>query len=295
MVAGLIVWPVALGLGQGSELPGLRRPTLRPAAPAVPAQEPPPEAMPEPGERSVLGGSWTIVLASFRGEQRAEQAVTALEAARAAGLGDALVDRRGEATIVSVGRFDDPSGEAALARLKLVRELRVAGVRPYLGAFFAPPGGMALSGSRPEYNLASAARAERARAEAAGEKAPELRYTLQVAVYGRDDLNRDPTEAELAESRKAAEEAAVRLRREGERAYYFHGPRRSMVTIGLWSDDDLASASTRDRPGRDENAELTTLRKRFPHNLYNGAGLMEKSRQGTQRLQPSVLVVLPEK
>ena len=62
-------------------------------------------------------------------------------------------------------------------------------------------------------------------------------YTLQIAVYGRPD-NTDATKEDLAQFRKSAEEAVVQLRREGEQAYYYHGPNRSMVTVGIFSEDD---------------------------------------------------------
>ena len=297
--------PASLALAQGDELPGLRRPRPAPTTPALPAGDPASAPTSDPAPSSAqpaaatsrLGNNWTIVLATFRGPERLAQAAAALDAAKAAGLTDVTIDPRGEAVILCAGRYPDPSADAALARVKQIGELRVAGARPYLGAFLAPPGGLTRAGARPQYNLGNARDARPNQAQSS-KTAP--RYTLQVAVYGREELARDPTEAELAESRVAAEEGVLRLRQEGEEAFYYHGPRRSMVTIGLFGEDDLARASSPGLSGqagaaRDENPALSALRKRFPNNLYNGAGVREKPRQGPARLQSSVLVLVPEK
>jgi hypothetical protein len=225
------------------------------------------------------------VLASYRGEAAAALAEDALNKARQAGLSDAYIEQRGPAVVLAVGRYADPSSAESLQRLAQVREVRVSGGRAYLGAFLAPPGDTMNVGTRPEYNLLAARDQFGARA----------RYSLQVAVYGREDLKRDPTEAELKESRKAAEDAAAKLRQEGELAFYFHGPRRSMVCIGVFSDEDLASKSTPEAPARSENPDLSALRQRFPHNLYNGAGVREKNAMGQTKMQTSLLVAIPER
>jgi hypothetical protein len=253
-------------------------------------------------------GTWSIVLATFRGPDQAALAEAGVKRVRdEAKIADVFAEVRGPATVVAVGRFADPSSPDAVARLAAVRETRVGGGRPFLSAFFAPPGDVVNIGSRPEYNLLAAR-------QQYGERA---QYSLQVAVYGREDVTRgaqgrDPTEAELAELRKAAEDAAAKLRQEGELAFYFHGPRRSMVTIGVWSDDDLPRRGTQGddmnppTPAREENPELSDLRRRFPHNLYNGALVRERvrprdeNRPGSgpvvsERVQPSALVKIPER
>src|SRR5207249_754255 len=107
-------------------------------------------------------------------------------------------------------------------------QTEVGGQRPYVGAYLAPPPAGQMPGSLPQYNLL------RAR-EAFGEKAL---YTLQVGVYGRRDLEH-PSEADLAEERRAAEEAAFRLRQEGELAFYYHGPQMSTVSVGVFDQTDF--------------------------------------------------------
>jgi len=238
-------------------------------------------------------GAWTIVLAAFRGDQQKEAAQEMLQhIAGQKELAGVFVEGRGEgrSTVVAVGRFADPSAPEALARLEKIRTLEVGGKRPYMGAFLAPPGELINLGQRPEYNLA------RAR-EQFGDRA---QYSLQVAAYGRKDLldaGRTPTEEDLKESRRAAEQAAADLRNQGELAFYFHGPRYSMVTVGVWAETDFAR---RAQPGSDErprseNPELTALRQRFPHNLYNGAGVKVKTKDNREVIQASAIVKVPER
>lgn len=239
-------------------------------------------------------GTWSIILASFRGPEQAQLAEMGVKRVRdEAKISDVFAEVRGPATVVAIGRYADPGSPEAVRRLADVRETRVGGGRPFIAAFLAPPGDVANVGSRPEYNLLKAR-------EEFGER---CKYTLQVAVYGREDLmqgksGRDPTESELAESRKAAEDAAAKLRQEGELAFYFHGPRRSMVTIGMWNDDDLGSRGSETELPREENPELVALRKRFPQNLYNGAAIRERSKfdpTGKGSMQASSLVKVPER
>jgi hypothetical protein len=193
--------------------------------------------------------------------------------------------------VVAVGKFPDPSSPEALAMLEKVRAIAVGGKKPFTGAFLAPPGELTNLGQRPEFNLARAK-------EQFGDRAV---YSLQVAAYGRKDIideqKRSPTEEELKEARRAAEEAAASLRQQGELAFFYHGPRYSMVTIGVWNDGDFAhkedpQAGTR---AHSENPDLTALRKRFPNNLYNGAGVKVKSKVEGEQMQASFTVRIPER
>lgn len=207
------------------------------------------------------GATWTIVLATFRGQGHAAAAAAALPKIRAySGLTAAFVETRGQdASLVGLGRFVEPGSSAALAELRRVRAIAGsgtdgAGAKPFEGAFFAPPAGAAAgaSGARPEYNLT------RAR-EQHGKGAF---VTLQVGVYERTDLGATSAQ-DLAEIRAAAEQAAAQLRREGEEAYYYHGPRRSMVTIGAFPEEDVTQK---------RSPAAAALRKRHPYNLLNGQG-----------------------
>lgn len=222
--------------------------------------------------------AWVIALAAFRGDKQVEEANAELSRLRAAGLAsDAYVITRGRATLVAIGRFDDPASKAAGDELARVRAVKVGEVLPFASAVLAPPmddGGVA--GSRPEFDLRTAAK------EADGRE----RYTLQVAAYGAANPLANPTPAELAEARKASEQAAAILRAEGEQAYYYHGPQLSMVTVGIFGDEALRSP---------EPMSLSMLKSKFPHNLYNGAGMRSRIRgQNEKEMARSFLVKVPE-
>lgn len=247
-------------------------------------------------------GAWAIVLAAFRGETQKEDAAAMLSHITAQKeLAGAYVESRGggRSTVVALGRFADPSSAEALDKLERVRSLKVidkvGGVdvekRPFAGAFLAPPGELMNLGQRSEFNLVRAKE----------QFGPKVQYTLQVAVYGRKDIldeqKRNPTEEELKDARRLAEEAVIALRKEGELAFFYHGPRYSTVTIGAWTDKDFASRplpGSEERP-RSENPELTALRLRFPNNLYNGAGVKVKTKDNVEQIQPSAIVRIPER
>lgn len=223
---------------------------------------------------------WCIAIMSLRDETRREAAPLALEQVRTKGrLPEAYIDDRPGAIVIAVGSYAGPDDPQAQEELKRVRAIEVDGLTPYAFAFLCPPEARDQAGSTPEYNLT--------RAKALfGSKAIQ---SLQVAVYGREDL-KNPTEKDLSEVRTKAEEYCVQLRREGELAFYYHGPRRSMVTIGVFDTTDYDPQLPSYNSPR-----LQEVRKRHPYNLYNGAAIREK-RPGQKegRLQPSTLVMIPE-
>ena len=260
---------------------------LDPAGVFTPA---PPGAKPDgsSGEAVPLNRAWSIVLVVFRGEDQAQLARLALAKVRSeGGLPDAYIEKRGDSTAVAYGQFESANSPEAVNELKRVQEMVVGTPKqqPYQFALLSPPVNKPMEGTIPEYNLVAAKSLMGA----------DALYTLQVGVYGRQDLDR-PTEADLAESRKAAEQAVIRLRQEGEQAFYFHGPRMSMVTIGIFDEHDFDPQVPSYKSPR-----LTDVRKRHPYNLYNGTGITENKpgrRQGMtveQKLQTSTLVKIPEK
>ena len=143
----------------------------------------------------------------------------------------------------------------------------------------APPLDFKMTGSMPQFNLVKAK-------QLFGEQAL---YTLQVAAYGRLDVEH-PTEKDLAQPRAAAEQAAAKLREEGEQAWYYHGPTMSMVCIGVFDQTDFDPQMPNFK-----SSKLRESQKRHPYNLYNGAGLKVK-RKGDRNLtmQPSSLVEIPK-
>lgn len=228
--------------------------------------------------------TWVIVVGAFSGddqEKRAREASQKL--ALQAGLTGVVVSKRGKATVLEYGHYASPDDKQAAGDLARIRDIDINGEKQLAEAFLAPPENVQV-GSLPEYDLRNALK------NFHGKDKPL--YTLQVAVYARDN-DKAPTPSELAEFRKTAEEAAAQLRREGEIAFYYHGPNRSMVTIGLFGAKDSDPL----KPGV-ESMQLRDLRERYKYNLLNGKGIKE-TRKGADgkdvsTLQPSFLVAVPK-
>lgn len=225
--------------------------------------------------------AWTIALVVFRGEGADELAQKALTKVQTeGGLPSSFLERRSESIIVAVGRFESADSPRAATEIKRIQEMIVAGQKPYKDALLMPPLASSNLGAMPEINLV----------QAKAMFGDEALYSLQIAAYGRRDLP-NPSEADIAEVRKSAEQAAIRLRQEGEQAFYYHGPRMSMVTIGVFGIDDFDPQTPSYKSSR-----LLAAQKRHPYNLYNGAGIKEKRNPKSEgKLQPSNLVALPEK
>lgn len=242
-----------------------------------------------PAPATASSADWSIVLTSFRNEDQAAQAAAALQTIRSeTGLAEAYTETRGEATVIAYGRYADPTSRQAVSDLARVRATTmVSGGEPrkvFGSAFLAPPD--EIKGVNPDHDLRNARKLN-------GKWAL---YTLQMGVYSRED-HKAPSASDMAEFRRTAEAAVAKLRREGEQAFYYHGPNRSMVTIGLFGEDDFDA-----KRAVDLNPALTALRQRFPYNLQNGLGIKQKFRitdpdSGRQvlkeKLQPSNLVGIP--
>jgi hypothetical protein len=252
-------------------------------APAFPAEALGTGPLPEPSTPEALAsapGEWSIVLASFLREGGEAQASTTLQLVRSTpGLDRAYLDLRGKSVVIAYGSYPSGGDPSAQRDLRRLRELEVNGRRPFETAVIAPPPFSGIAGTIPEYDLSTAR--QRFGVQAI--------YTLQVAVYERGG-DKEPSPQELQEVRLAAERAAVELRREGELAFYYHGPRRSMATLGLFGDADYDVQ----RPER-ESPRLTLLRQKYPYNLVNGATYLVRMRgQSKPTEQPSFVVSVPQ-
>lgn len=226
--------------------------------------------------------AWTIVITSVN-TGTPERAAEILEKVQTVGkLPDAFLMNRAGRPIIAVGSFEDPTSSIAKIELERVRQISVEGELPYARAFLAPPSGELSRGSMPEYDLRNA-RAQHGR---------DAAYTLQIAVFGRED-GAPASDADIDQFRKAAEDAAKALRAEGETAFYYHGPNRSMVTIGVFTEDDHHL----EQGIAVESARLRALRDRQPRNLLNGRTIIEKVRSASggmiDREQKSFLVAIP--
>ncbi|MFO0835327.1 MAG: hypothetical protein U0638_10170 [Phycisphaerales bacterium] len=237
-----------------------------------------------PSKEEAEFDAWTIVIVAFtgdaQGQSREGQAQSALARVRGVeGMSDAFVTTRGRTFVVAYGKYDSPEASNAKSDLQRIRAIEIDGQRPFARSFLMPPSKVALAGSAPELDLLNARRMFGAQAK----------YTLQVGRYARSDFA-PPGESERKEFRKLAEEAAAKLRKDGEQAFYYHGDTMSLVTIGLFNDADLP---TKDRPA---SARLRDLQTRFPDNLLNGAGvrIRRPGEVGEGQLAPSVVVATPQ-
>ena len=230
------------------------------------------------------GGEWSIILVGYQGEGAKEAAAEIAQRVRTTGgLPEAYVEEHGKSWVVAYGRYRDATAPAAIADLQRIKDLVINNQKPFAAAVLAPPEN--IPGSQPEFDLR----------QVKGRMGDWALYSLQVGVYGREDMGR-PTAAELAQYRQAAEQAVVQLRREGDPAYYYHGTTSSMVTVGVFGEDDFDPAT----PGL-ESPLLVRMRTKYPHNLLNGKALRERmpglppNHPDPYRLQPSRLVAIPSR
>jgi len=228
---------------------------------------------------------WSIVLTKIDTSrpELVEQTVAALSQL----FPGVRVTERDSGTFLTFGQYTDPSNPKARADLKRVHDYTMTlGERtshPYAQAFIAPPSAESLAGSNAAYDL----RNVRARF---GEKAL---YTLQIAIYGRNDRTA-PSSEDLVSFRRAAEQAVVTLRRDGEQAFYYHGPGRSTVTVGVFYEEDHDSTTFPPL----ETEPLKAAREKHPLNLLNGQGISQtvQDERGNKvrKPQPSFLVGIPK-
>lgn len=233
---------------------------------------------------SPAGGSgWSIVIAVFNGDEQAALARQALAEIQTDGrLPEAFIQERGRATAICVGSYPGAEDRAAQSDLHRIQtmEFTAAGgaTKPYATVYLAPP--IDAAPVKNEYDLRTAKRTF----------GKDALYTLQVGFYGREEVNRlSPEDKKTVQA--AAEEAAAQLRREGELAFFYHGPNRSMVTVGVFGPEDFNPMN----PGN-ESRRLRDARRRHPLNLYNGQGYTGKTPGMREaKLVPSALVAVPER
>jgi hypothetical protein len=177
------------------------------------------------------------------------------------------VKTEGDQSLVLFGRYDKPQDRQARADLGKLRQMQAAGRITARTLMLTP--------------IAANPQAEVQAGQHDLRKAMGV-YTLQMAVY---DEKFGP------EFRKAAEQAAATLRRDGEQAWYYHGPNRSMVTIGSFGEN---AVSVNAGGMVVYSMEVQQLRQRFPYNLLNGQTIRVK-RPGDAEFheQPSHLVRIP--
>lgn len=196
-------------------------------------------------------------LEGAKAKERAEYLADRLQTE--AGVTGAWVRDQGAVVQVLAGQFKDPTAYDAQNTLERVRTAILDGDQPYSLAGIIP----LKDDAEGEQGLTT----EEAKEDAWNAKHYPGMYTLQIGYYDEnfgDDF------------RLAAEKAVRTLRDAGEQAFYYHGNGLSMVTIGLFSDQDFVMQET--TPGVRVQAygpAITAVQKRYPKHLSNGRTIIE--------------------
>ena len=238
--------------------------------------------------RTSTTNTWSIVLSAFGATEDPNRINAIMAAVAEAGLVGVYPDRRGETVVIAYGSYDSGNEPQAKADLEMVRGLVIDGKLPFAAALLVPPALTTAEGTMPEYDL-STLRARRG---------VSAMFTVQVAVYRRTD-KAEATPEDLVQFRKAAEAAVVEYRRQGEEAFYYHTPRASTVTLGVFAQADFDGREMRP-DGRVFNgppvpsAALEALLKKHQFTLVNGqAATIRRGTKDQGRIQPSIVVEVP--
>lgn len=213
---------------------------------------------------------WSILLKAYdgpRAQRHAEQLSRLLISE--AHLPDLWMRTVGNRVEVLRGRYLDPQDPKAQQDLRQTQMVEVDGARPYANVSLIPLSDLAQGGAT-EHDL---------------RLYPGF-YSLQIAFYD---------EAFGPNYKQAAEQMVKVLRADGDEAYYYHGPNRSMVTVGIFTDADFADQALADgRSIKVYGPRIREMQEKYPRNLGNGRTVVEKRPGLPDRDQPSFLVLVPE-
>lgn len=224
--------------------------------------DPKPSQQPDAYNDAAGGQGWSIRIAQVKGRDRYGQAQVLIKELRATtNVADLWIQDAGDTVSVYQGRYATATDPAIRPIIGKLKDVQINDDKPFADARIVPLVGGSKVIADPF----------------------DLRqftgyYTLQIGFY---DNNYD------GDFRAAAEEAVRALREEGEEAYYYHGPFRSIITIGVFTyDEAFVHAGTYDT----YSPRVRELQKRFPYNLGNGVTLIQKENGKNIGEQKSSLV-----
>lgn len=222
---------------------------------------------PEPSAAaaSYTGQIHTVRLARFTGANRHQQAHQAIgKLYETSSLDGAWVEEIGPVCELYYGRFPSPEDPRATRALATIRQLRLDGRRPYRGAQITALQNRMTTTSDPL------------------DVRQHVGYhTLQIGFY----------DAEFGPHfRQAAEEAAGTLRAEGHEAYFYHGPHRSLVTLGLFTRDDFVSIPQGKGTVETYGPRIRALQVHFPHTMINGRTVIDRHGETNLGERPTFIV-----
>ena len=217
---------------------------------------------------------WAILVEEFEGNDKYTKAQSLIRKLTTSGMSELWYKQIGSKAAVYRGKFTNPTELNAQHALMGIQQYEIDGLTPYQDA-----------------EMVSLGSSDSAQRNPLDIKYYAGYYTLQVGFY-------DAQYSENARSgqsyRKAAEHAAMKMRREGERAFFYHGNNRSMVCVGLFTDADFQQ----DGPVRVYGPNMLAMKRKFPSNLGNGKVILEnvrdeKRKRMVQRPQKSSIVRIP--
>ncbi len=226
--------------------------------------------------------TWAIELSSFKGDKQATEAERfAQQLYKRTRVPDLWVASNDDATYVYRGQYLDDKGLSARSDLRQTRMLQVEGARPFESAAL-----VRVDERHGEPDRGTGVTRKMNLKKYSGQ---EL-YTLQIAVY--DELYGN-------NYREACEKRVVELNKVNEQAYFYHGPHRSMVTVGLFTRDDAfvkikkmnTDGSTFDQ--EQYSPQTKQYQERYPHNIYNEQDQKTDKDGNPTHLISSGLVKLP--
>ncbi len=233
-----------------------------------------------PGDDPSLSaaGPWAIAVDQFDGsghQGRAEQ--RARQFAHQTGLSGFHAVDAGARSMVYFGRYTSPRSTEAQRDLGRLRQLQARGRFQPRSIIMGPMVQPVSSPSGTATNVSSAWDLARVDQEGAI-------YTLQVASFNSDFEG---------DRRSSAEQLAGEYRRAGNKAFYYHGPRESLVTIELFGHAAVELVQA----GPDKGQTVyhpyirDTLQAEYPHMHVNGEKVPIPGNPG--EFVPTFLVRVP--
>ncbi len=206
---------------------------------------------------------WAVLITSLDGPGHHLAAADLVTRLRREGrLTDVWARELDQQTMIYKGSYGDPTHRTALNAQRQVRMIKIGGQRPFSDAQLVPVVGGGNVAASP-FDL----------------RQYTDHYSLQIEVYDGD----------VEAHRDVAEQRAQTLRDDGNSTFYYHGPHRSMVTVGLFTRDEAFVLEGQ----TDVYAPVVRdLQRRHPRNLHNGHVVIEKKNGRAVREQSSFLVYI---
>ncbi len=202
----------------------------------------------DPYQDPAGGQGWAIEVTQITGSTRHDAARELVKQLRTgSGLSDLWIEDLNNTATIYHGRFKQASDPGIRNALAAVQQIEMDGVQPFANSQLVPLVGQGRAIADPF----------------------DLRqfigyYSLQIGFYDA---------AYNGDFREAAEQAIRILREDGHDAYYYHGPHRSILAIGVFSyEQAFVRAGTTDTYA----PQIRALQKQFPFNMGNGSTIIQK-------------------